>query len=238
MRRLPPGVVFDCDGTLADTESLSEKAWVASLAEHGYVPTEADFRELVGYPFPENWDYFSARADLGDQERFRVGLRDRYVALFAAELTLHDDAVGTLRELAELGVPIGVASSSSRASVQGVLERAGVHELVRVVIGVDDVVEHKPAPEPYLRAAAALALDPRVCTAVEDTPAGVRSSRAAGMFTVAVLRSHGDRRSLAAADRIVEEVTLAALLAPSPDRSAASTAARAPRRRGHSEAPG
>jgi HAD superfamily hydrolase (TIGR01509 family) len=211
--RLPPGVVFDCDGTLADTEALSDQAWTAALAEHGYRPTEADFRELVGYPFPENWAYFSERVDLGDQERFRSGLRDRFVALFDAELELHEDAVGTLKQLAGYGVPIGVASSSTRSSVHRVLDRAGIRELVGVVIGVDDVGEHKPAPEPYLRAAAALSLDPRHCSAVEDTPVGVRSAKAAGMFTVAVVRAHGDRRHLAGADRVVDEVTIDAVLA-------------------------
>ena len=214
MRRLPPGVVFDCDGTLADTEDLSDRAWTASLAEHGYIPTEAEFRALVGYPFPENWSYFSRKVDLGDRERFRIGLRDRYLELFETELALHDDAVGTLRELAGSGVPIGVASSSTHASVERVLERAGVRDLVRVVVGVDDVVEHKPAPEPYLRAAEGLTLEPGSCTAVEDTAVGVRSARAAGMFTVAVVRAHGDRRTLAAADRVVDEVTLHALVAP------------------------
>jgi HAD superfamily hydrolase (TIGR01509 family) len=213
MRRLPPGVVFDCDGTLADTEALSDKAWIGALAEHGYEPTDADFQELVGYPFPENWAYFSRRVDLGDQERFRLGLRDRFVALFEAELELHEDAVDTLRELAAHGVPIGVASSSTRSSVNRVLDRAGVRELVRVVVGVDDVEEHKPAPEPYLRAAAGLELEPWRCSAVEDTPVGVRSARAAGLFTVAVVRAHGDPDRLAGAHRVVDVVTLDALLA-------------------------
>jgi len=216
MRPLPPGVVFDCDGTLADTEALSNKAWIGALGEHGYEPTVEDFGELVGYPFPANWAYFSARIDLGDQERFRRGLRERFVALFDEELELHDDAVGTLRELAAHGVPIGVASSSTRASVHRVLDRAGIRELVRVVVGVDDVEEHKPAPEPYLRATAALELDPRRCSAVEDTPVGVRSARAAGLFTVAVVRAHGDPERLAGAHRVVDEVTVDALLAEPP----------------------
>lgn len=213
MRRLPPGAVFDCDGTLADTEALSDKAWTGALAERGYVPTEEEFRELAGYPFPENWAYFSARVDLGDQQRFRRDVRDRFIALFDTELELFDDAVGTLETLAGRGVPIGVASSSTRSSVHRVLERAGIRDLVRVVIGVDDVDEHKPSPEPYLRAAAALEVDPRRCSAVEDTPVGVRSARAAGLFTVAVVRAHGNRERLAHAHRVVDEVTVEALLA-------------------------
>lgn len=213
MRLLPVGVVFDCDGTLADTESLSARAWQASLAEHGYVATDEDFRAVVGHPFPQNWAYFSERADLGDQQRFRIGLRDRFIALFESELALHDDAVRTLRELAAHGVPIGVASSSSRASVGRVLDRAGIRQLVRVIVGLEDVQAPKPAPEPYVRAAAGIGLDPRACTAVEDTAVGVRSARAAGMFTVAVVRSHNDAHTLREADRVVDEITFDALVA-------------------------
>jgi HAD superfamily hydrolase (TIGR01509 family) len=224
MRRLPPAVVFDCDGTLADTEALSDKAWIGALGEHGYVPTEDDFRELVGYPFPENWAYFAARVDLGDQERFRRDLRERFIALFDTELELHDDAVGALETLVSHGVPVGVASSSTRSSVHRVLDRAGVRDLVTVVIGVDDVDEHKPSPEPYLRAAAGLDIDPRRCSAVEDTPVGVRSARAAGLFTVAVVRAHGDPDRLALAHRVVDEVTVEALL-PDPAHGSSSAPA-------------
>lgn len=211
-RLLPAGVVFDCDGTLADTESLANRAWHGALAERGYQPTAEDLRAVVGHPFPQNWAYYSARAALGDLEPFRQEIGERYLALFATELTFHDDALDTLRELAAAEVPIAVASSSPRASVHAVLDRAQVRDLVSVVIGYDDVTEPKPAPEPYLRAAAAIGVPPTQCSAVEDTPVGVRSARAAGLFTVAVVRAHSDADQLAAADRVVAAVTVASLV--------------------------
>lgn len=214
MKHLPRGVVFDCDGTLADTESLADRAWRASLADRGYEPTDDDFRAVIGHPFPQNWEYFSERVDLGDHDRFRDGLRERFAALFDTDLELHGDAITTLRELADRGVPIGVASSSDHASVVRVLERAGVVDLVGAVVGLEDVAVHKPEPEPYLRAAEQLGVDPRQCSAVEDTPVGVRSARAAGMFTVAVVRSHGSAQGLTHAHRVVEEITLASLVRP------------------------
>jgi HAD superfamily hydrolase (TIGR01509 family) len=214
-QRLPEAVVFDCDGTLADTESISDRAWTETLGAYGYRPTSADFRAVLGHPFAQNWDYFRGRADLGDRDRFRATLRERFGALFDHELELHDDALGTLRALAEAGVPIAVASSSTHAHVLRVLERGGIVDAVRAVVGADDVDEHKPAPGPYLAAAAAIGVPPERCVAVEDTGVGVASATAAGMFTVAVLRDHQSPEDLAGADRIVEMVTVAALEPPS-----------------------
>jgi HAD superfamily hydrolase (TIGR01509 family) len=213
-QRLPSAVVFDCDGTLADTESISDRAWTETLATYGYRPTGADFRAVIGHPFAQNWDYFSGRADLGDPDSFRAALRSRFGELFDHELELHEDALGTLRALAGAGVPIAVASSSTHAHVDRVLERGGIVDAVQAVIGADDVDEHKPAPGPYLAAAAALGVPPGRCVAVEDTGVGVASATAAGMFTVAVLRDHQSTEDLAAADRIVEVVTVAALAPP------------------------
>jgi HAD superfamily hydrolase (TIGR01509 family) len=213
-RRLPAGVVFDCDGTLADTESLSDRAWTDTLQGYGYRATRADFRAVVGHPFSQNWAYFTERAELGDPDRFRAALRARFAELFDRDLALHDDALTTLRTLADAGVPIAVASSSTHAHVDRVLERGGIVDAVRAVIGADDVTEHKPAPGPYLAAAGALGLPPERCVAVEDTGVGVASAMAAGMFTVAVLRDHQTTSDLAAADRVVSTITVEALAPP------------------------
>jgi HAD superfamily hydrolase (TIGR01509 family) len=209
---LPSAVVFDCDGTLADTESLSDRAWTETLARRGYTATPADFRAVIGRPFPQNWAYFAARHDLGDQATFRAELRDRFVALFDAELTLYADAVTTLRTLVEHDVPVAVASSSSREHVERVLERGALTGLVAAIVGADDVERHKPDPAPYLLACDALGATPTATAAVEDTPVGIAAATAAGLFTVGVVRAATSAAELDAADRVVHEVTVASLV--------------------------
>jgi HAD superfamily hydrolase (TIGR01509 family) len=205
-------VVFDCDGTIADTESLSEQAWTEVLLTHGYHATPADFAALIGRPFPDNWRYFEARVDLGPERRFRGALRSRFVELFDTGLVVFEDAVETVRELVAGGVPVAVASSSNHGHVERVLARAGIAQLVEVVVGADDVTAYKPAPEPYLAAAARLGADPVRCIAVEDTPVGLASCTAAGMFAVGIVRPHMDAAALVPADRIVERISVAGLL--------------------------
>jgi HAD superfamily hydrolase (TIGR01509 family) len=209
---LPTAVVFDCDGTLADTERLADAAWQVTLREHGYEAGPEDFASMIGRPFPWCWDYMSARADLGDREQFIGRLRDRFQRLFDDDLELHPDTVATMRELAAAGVPLAVASSSRHEHVVKVLERGDLTDLVSVVVGADDVALHKPDPTPYVVAARGLGVPAEDCTAVEDTGVGVAAGRAAGMFTVAVVRPGIDRASLVEAHRIVDEVSVAALV--------------------------
>lgn len=211
---LPAGVIFDCDGTLADTEPLAARAWREVLAERGVEVTDEDHAAIIGHAWPRGFEHFSARADLGDRERFRAELRAHAARIHADHLELFPDAVATLRHVVAAGVPVAVASSSTRSHVLRCLERGGIADLVRAVVGADDVTAHKPDPQPYQRAAAALGLDPRRCTAVEDTPTGVASAHAAGCFTVAVERGVVDPDTLGTADRRVRRVDLACLLPP------------------------
>ena len=212
----PHGVVFDCDGTLADTEALSFRAWSEVLATRGYTMTDADFLAVIGYPFPNTWEYFRQRAELGDPQQLRKEVRERYLGAFETDLEVHDDAIDTMRALVAEGVPVAVASSSMRASVERVLTQADVLDIVEVIVGADDVAHYKPAPDPYLKAVAQLGLTPNMCSAVEDTSVGVASAVAAGLYTVAVLRAHNTPETLAQAHSTVANLNLDDLNLPVP----------------------
>ncbi len=192
----PPGpplaVAFDCDGTIADTESPSLAAWSDTLTARGVRWSVADLMSLVGRPFADNWAVFSARGDLGDEGEFRAEIRTRFRARIEQGLEVHEDVVRSMQAAHAQGVAVAVVSSSTRDHVGRVLEHAGVVDLVRLVVASGDTPAHKPAPDPYLAACAQLGVEPDRTAAVEDTPTGARSSRAAGLWTVAVRRAHTD----------------------------------------------
>lgn len=209
---LPDGVVFDCDGTLVDTEPLSERAWREVLGRRGYEPTPDDFDAVLGRPATHSFAYFDARAGLGEVEAFRREYRAVFDGCVDEGLRVFPDAVATIEELHARGVPVAVASSSSRRHVLRSIAACGLADVVVAAFGADDVDDHKPHPRPYLAAAAALDVDPARCSAVEDSQVGIASASAAGMFTVAVRRGHVSDGDLAGADRIVDEVSVAALI--------------------------
>jgi HAD superfamily hydrolase (TIGR01509 family) len=176
--------------------------------------TPDDFRTLVGRPFAANWAHFSARGQLGTEADFRRDLRVRFRELFDERLQIHDDVVASMRGIAYRGVPIAVVSSSTRDHIERVLERAGVTDLVAHIVASGDTPEHKPDPAPYLAACTALDVPADRSLAVEDTPTGARSARAAGLRTVGVRRAHAVAELEVHAHVVVDALRVEDLLLP------------------------
>jgi HAD superfamily hydrolase (TIGR01509 family) len=200
-------VIFDCDGTLVDSEPLARTAWERTLLPYGYALTEADAETSVGLPYARVHAYFAARAALPDADAFWGEFTGELFGLIDADLVVFDDAVEAARSLRSRGVPVAVASSSPRDRLSRTLERAGLLDAFDVVVSGDEVEHGKPAPDMFLLAASRLGVEPATCVVVEDSPPGVQAGVAAGMFTLAVCRVPGTEASLAAADRVVDTVS-------------------------------
>ena len=193
----PAGVVFDCDGTLVDSEPLSWRAWGAELGAHGFELTQADIDATRGRAYPEVHSYFADRIEgLPDAEAFWPLYSGQLFALIDAELTPFDDAVDAARDLHERGVPLAIASSSPRERLDRTLMAAGLAGLFDVTVAGDEVARGKPAPDLFLAAAERLGVSPGDCVAVEDSAPGVESALAAGMTVVAVARVDEHRAQL------------------------------------------
>lgn len=206
------GVIFDCDGTLVDSEPLARQAWERGLERYGYALTDADAEASIGLPYPRVHAYFADRAPLPGADAFWVEFSGDLFALIDSSLVLFEDAVGALRSLRARGVPVAVASSSPRERLHRTLGRAGLLDAFDVVVSGDEVEHGKPAPDMFLLAASRLGVEPSACVVIEDSPPGVQAGLAAGMFTLAVCRVPGTEASLAAADRVVDTVTADAIL--------------------------
>jgi HAD superfamily hydrolase (TIGR01509 family) len=205
-------VIFDCDGTLVDSEPLAFSAWERALAPYGYAITGADGEACIGLPYPRVHAYFAERAELPAAEPFWDIFSAELFALIDSELMPFEDAVRAARTLRERGVPVAVASSSPRERLQRTLGRAGLLEAFDVTVAGDEVAHGKPAPDMFLLAAERMGVDPASCVVIEDSPPGVQAGLAAGMVTLAVCRVPGTEASLAAADRVVDTVSADAIL--------------------------
>jgi HAD superfamily hydrolase (TIGR01509 family) len=206
-------VIFDCDGTLVDSEPLARTAWERALAPYGYALTDADAEVSVGLPYPRVHAYFAERAELPAAEPFWGEFSGELFALIDSELAPFDDAVGAARELRSRGVPVAVASSSPRDRLHRTLRRAGLLDAFDVTVAGDEVTNGKPAPDMFLLAAERLGAPPEECVVIEDSPPGVQAGVAAGMTTLAVCRVPGTEATLAGADRVVDFLTADLILA-------------------------
>ena len=134
-------------------------------------------------------------------------------ALIDARLEPFADAAETLGALRARGIAVAVASSSARERLAHTLRRAGLEDAFDVSVAGDEVEHGKPAPDMFLEAARRLGVEPARCAVVEDSPPGVAAGRAAGMLTVAVARAPGHAAALGDAHRVLDRLTVAALLA-------------------------
>lgn len=202
------GVAFDLDGVLVNTEELGWQVWRSLAGRCGIELTLEDLRAITGCPDHESIQYFRkwlTETELGD-------LGDRFGAEFAAakreRIQAYPDALETLQGLRDRGIDVAVASNSTTSDVEAALQRAGLAGLVRCVVGVDQVESPKPAPDIYRRAVSRLEIG---VVAVEDSPAGIASARAAGLPVLAVDRGLFDVASLAGATTLAPEISYAAL---------------------------
>ena len=189
---LPSAVIFDCDGTLADTEPIAEAALVTPLARHGYAMTVKDRRAVAGRDFRDTYEYFRRihpTLPVLDIVR-RSFLNDVLTAL--PDVSVYPDAIETLTALKAADVPLAVVSSSERLRLDATLRAAGFLGLFSVSVAGDEVEVGKPSPMGYLLAARRLGVSPRDCVVAEDTAVGVQAALAAGMKVVGIRRLSGD----------------------------------------------
>ena len=205
-------IVFDCDGVLVDSEQLAWRAWRQILVRYGITLTAEDIALLTGRTDRDAHAHFSRRAELPDHASFWDELSDVTFRLFDQHLLAYEDAADTLEALQLRGATMAVASSSPRERLNRSLSATGLEAYFEFVVAGDEVAQGKPAPDLFLAAAAGLAVEPEICFAVEDTPAGIAAAGAAGMTVIAVQRGQYELKDLRSADLVVPRLTPAPFL--------------------------
>jgi HAD superfamily hydrolase (TIGR01509 family) len=211
-------LLFDFDGTLVDTESIDLRSWQEVFAAHGVeVPLERFALRIGTLNGPDELDELDALLDFPcDREAVRAERRRRELELLAAE-PLRAGVGAYLAAARELELRLGIVSSSPRTWIESGLERLGIADGWSVVTCADgDRARCKPSPALYLEALAALGVPAAEAIAFEDSPNGVASARAAGIFCVAVPNPVTRGLDLTGADHLVDslaDLPLDALLA-------------------------
>ena len=201
-------VLFDCDGTLVDTEPLAWAGWRRVLSRVDVEVTDADMRHCTGRSFRATYDHFARAARLPPPDQLEVELQGLVMAAIATGAQPFPDVVGIGLTLQAHGVPVAVASSSPRVRLDLTLRTTGLDRFFEVTVAGDEVERGKPDPELLVTAATRLEVDPPRCVVVEDAAAGVEAARRAGMTSLAVRRDH-NRTSIATmgADHVCDDLS-------------------------------
>jgi HAD superfamily hydrolase (TIGR01549 family) len=180
-------LIFDCDGTLADTMPLHWQAWQVITTKHGMVFPEARFYALGGVPSRHILQMLREEQRLSiDPIAVSREKEEEYLKLMAQ--------VGPIHEVVEIAkghagkLPMAVASGGTRPVIEKVLRHLKIRELFGAVVTSEDVQHQKPAPDIFLEAARQLGVAPQNCRGYEDTDIGLEGIRKAGMDAVDVRR--------------------------------------------------
>ncbi len=186
-------IIFDCDGTLADTMPSHYEAWMTVLDRYELAMDEDRFYALGGWPTRKVAELLAREAG---REIDVAQLAHQKEALFEDLVHLVRPIQGVLEVVhTHRGkLPIAVATGAVRQVCERILRQIGLEDVFDTLVTADDVQRHKPEPDIYLEAARRLNVAPRHCRVYEDTDPGIESARRAGMDPVDVRTFFTPRR--------------------------------------------
>jgi beta-phosphoglucomutase-like phosphatase (HAD superfamily) len=180
-------LIFDCDGTLADTMPLHWQAWQLVAARRGFDFPKERFLTLSGMPTRDILKLLSLEQGLGLDHLVVAKEKEAEYLPLLQQVEPINSVIAIAR--AHYGrLPMAVASSGSRRIIELVLERLGIRGLFAVMVTSEDIARQKPAPDIFLEAARRLKVASEHCCAYEDSELGLQAIRAAGMQAVDVRR--------------------------------------------------
>ncbi|MEJ8633528.1 HAD family phosphatase [Streptomyces sp. MS2.AVA.5] len=183
-----PSVIFDLDGTLVDSEPNYYEAGRRLLAEYGVT----DFgwerhTDFIGIGTRETLEALREEYTISAPvEELLAGKNWHYLALAAASTDVYPQMRRFVELLHGAGVPMAVASGSSRAAIEAVLAATGLDAFLTTLVSAEEVERGKPEPDVFLEAARRLGAEPADCVVLEDAPPGAAAAHAAGMRCIAI----------------------------------------------------
>jgi beta-phosphoglucomutase family hydrolase len=179
------GIIFDCDGTLADTMPLHWRAWQAIARRHKFDFTEDRFYSLGGVPSRDILKMLGQEQRKSFDHLAVAQEKEAEYLPLIAQVEPINTVVGVAREYFGK-IPMAVASGGTKPIIEQVLEHLGIRKLFAAIVTSEDVESQKPAPDIFLEAARRIGVAPEFCRAYEDTDLGMQAIRSAGMEAVDV----------------------------------------------------
>lgn len=203
------GIIFDMDGVLINSEIYYYNALIRLIESDGKKVDREDFKKIVGLSGKDSRDviafYYEDDFDHGDfMHRFRSGYMGENIDYSTILFPYVHETLGKLKSR---GLKLALASSSSMRTITQAIEQTDIKDYFDFVIGGDLVENPKPDNEIYLKAMDGIGLNKDNCIAIEDSFAGIKAAKNAGLYTIAK-KDFDFSINQSAADIILEDMNL------------------------------
>lgn len=202
-------VIFDMDGVIIDSEPLQSKAHKKFLSKYKVKPIFNDegLLQTVGLTGDESYLEILNRHGLEiEVEIMKTKVRSIFMKLITKNPKPMVGLIQLLKLLHDNKIKIAVASSRIEKFVIIILSKLEIFDKFAVVVGANEKLKRKPAPDIYLKCAKVLGLSPSVCVAIEDSEIGIASAKAAGIKVIAVPNKYTKSHDFSKADKIVKSL--------------------------------
>ncbi|MCE5328843.1 HAD family phosphatase [bacterium] len=208
-------VIFDMDGTIADSEKIAQKVTREFFKKRGIVLTREEEKIMFGL----NWKDL-VKEVLGSRghdysQSIKNTLKERYVRTMKKDVKALPGVYDLLSDVSK-NFKVGLATNSRHREVDIIFDKLGFHEYFHLKLARDHVKKGKPDPEIYLKTAEIFEVNPSECVVFEDSIIGLRAAKAAGMKCVAVVSTYTREELEPEADLVIEcykDINLSKILA-------------------------
>jgi beta-phosphoglucomutase len=204
----PEAVIFDLDGTLIDNNSYHIEAWKIFYDKIGKPFSKEEYtKNINGRINSDIFNYIfdtilsSEEIDLYSTEKEAL-----YRELYEPHIKPINGLINFLEELEKEKIPKAIATSGLPPNINFMFEHVPIKKYYADVIDASQISKGKPHPEIFLKAAAAVKANPENCVAFEDSVAGIRSAKAAGMKVIGLTTTH-IAEDIKEADLIIKDYT-------------------------------
>ena len=180
------GVLFDMDGTMLDTEPVSERCWKQAAQDYGFVIDDQFMQELFGKNLTTIREMLINILKTGETTEKIVEGRENYYVQFLLEeeVPKKKGLMDILQYLKENQIPAAVCTSTEKEIAELALKRAGIYEYFDAFVFGNMVTRGKPDPQGFQMAAEMLGLASEECLVLEDSINGVLAGKRAGGYVI------------------------------------------------------
>jgi len=180
------GVLFDMDGTMFDTEPVSERCWKKAATDFGYEISDELMNSLFGKNLLSIKQMIRQALEIDEEVERITERRYEYYRKFLLEdeIPKKEGLMEILEYLKEHSIPAAVCTSTEKETAEIALKRSGVYEYFTGFVYGDMVEKSKPDPQGFHKAAQLIGVTPETCLVIEDSSNGVLAGKAAGGFVI------------------------------------------------------